>query len=260
MSIPPYDFHMHTHFSDGKPEMTIPAILERCEALGVQKLAVTDHLEDWSTLERHPRIRQAILDAESSIDIYFGAELDFLGYEQGFPMNEETKIFYGFQILLAGVHRYYTDEYNPARIMDIFHRHYLRVCADPLVDILVHPYFFPPGNQLSGKWPAFDTMKIVPQSHIRELAQAAKETGTAIEVNGSSCLTWWLNTPAFTQEYKEYLAALNAEGVTFSVGSDAHALDQLGSIQTCWETLESLGVPAERIWAPSCEPLVKGRK
>ena len=139
--------------------------------------------------------------------------------------------------------------------MDIQHRHHLRTCRDPLVNVLVHPYWFAKGEFDRNGWPWFDSMKAVPESYARELGQAAGETGTAIEINAQANLVNRAYSQRYVEEYIAFLSIIAEEGASFSLGSDAHAIGQLSGIQSAWQVAAQLNLPADRIWRPRCEPM-----
>jgi histidinol phosphatase-like PHP family hydrolase len=97
-------------------------------------------------------------------------------------------------------------------------------------------------------------MSVVPESYTRELGVAARETNTAIEINGYANL----GNPAFSEsyvsQYIDYLSILAGEGVTFSLASDAHQIGWLAKVQNSWQVAEKLNIPAELIWHPAKEP------
>lgn len=256
---PQYDFHIHTKYIAGKPameELDIPAIVSECKRIGVQSLAITDHLNGPEFLDKHVLILEAINRLESpGIDVYFGAELNFTGCCKGFPFSSEIKEKYGFQFAIGGIHGTYVKEYDINKIVDMQHKHHLNTCEDPLVDVLVHPYWFLKGEFLNNNWPLFASMKAVPEKHIRELAQASKETKTAIEINAMANLQASAWPEDYVKGYIEYLGILAEEGVVFSVGSDAHRLGHLEKIRDSWKVVEDLNIPPERIWRPDAEPL-----
>jgi len=257
MLCPKYDFHIHTKYLKcANSTMEVPAIVQESKRLGVTALGITDHLNTLDKVDLHTLILQDIQTLEESgIDIYFGVELNFTGYDQGFAFNQEIKEKYGFQFAIGGIHSTYLDEYDIVKLVDIQHQHHLKTCLDPLVQVLVHPYWFGKHSFESKGWPWFDSMKVVPESCIRELGQASKETGTAIEINGKANLRNPAYSQQYVEEYFEFLAILAQEGATFSCGSDAHDISHLAAVQDSWYMAERLGLPPERIWAPSGKPV-----
>jgi histidinol phosphatase-like PHP family hydrolase len=257
MKYPRYDFHIHTQYLGcANGTMQVSAIAQECKRLGVISLGITDHLNSLDKVDLHVPILQDIQQLEDpGIDIYFGVELNFTGYDQGFAFNQDIAEKYGFQFAIGGIHSTYLDEYDVKRLVDIQHRHHLKTCQDPLVQVLVHPYWFSKGEFGRHGWPWFNSMKVVPPSYVRELGQASKETGTAIEINGKANLQNPAFSQSYVQEYYEFLSILAQEGAIFCCGSDAHDISHLAAIQTTWQMAERLDLSPEQIWRPECTPI-----
>lgn len=260
MKCPNFDFHIHTKYLGcATARMEIPSILRECKRLGVVSLAITDHLNSLDKLELHVPIRKDIEKLSTDVEVYFGVELKLRGYNQGYLFNQGIKEKYGFQFAMGGIHFTFLKEHNLKKLIDIQHKHHLRACQDSLVDVLVHPYWFNEGEFDKNGWPRFNSMKVVPEACVRELGQASRETGTAIEINGCSNL----KNPAFSEdyvkEYFDYLSILTEEGAIFSLASDAHDLSDLVTIQDVWQVVERLNLSPDRIWRPKCNPMTGGR-
>jgi histidinol phosphatase-like PHP family hydrolase len=254
--MPRRDLHIHTKYLGcANATMEVPAIVQEAKRAGVTMLGITDHLNTLDRLERHLPIKRDILALETDIPVYFGVELNFLGPDAGFAYSVGIKEEYGFQFAIGGIHSVYLDTYDLKKIVDVQHRHHLATCRDPLVDVLVHPYWFNRGEFDPRGWPWFDSMKAVPESYVRELAQTAKETGTAIEINAGANLRRPIYGERYVNEYIAFLAILAEEGVCFSVGSDAHDIGELKSIQTAWQVADQLHLTPDRIWRPQGNPL-----
>ena len=131
--------------------------------------------------------------------------------------------------------------------------------GDPLVHAVVHPYWFMKHEFDSKGFPWFDSMKLVPESTVRELGQVARDTGTAIEINGNASLP--ASAPEeWRKSYYDFLAILADEGVLFSVGSDAHDIKNIAGVSTAWQAVDALGLPPDRIWRPPVPPIVGGEE
>ena len=260
MECPRYDFHIHTKYLGcGNATMEIPAIIEECERLGVTTLGITDHLNSLDKLDLHVPILRDIEGLNgTNIEVYFGVELNFTGHDRGFAFSQEIKQEYGFQFAIGGIHSTYLDEYDAERLVEVQHKHHLKTCEDPLVQVLVHPYWFSKSEFDARGWTWPDSMPAVPQSCVRELGQASRETGTAIEINSMANLSRSRFSENYVREYYGFLAALAEEGAIFSCGSDAHDIGHLASIQDSWQTAERLGLSLDRIWRPDGRP-VTGR-
>jgi len=257
MDVPRYDFHIHTNYLGcAKPEMTVPAILAECERLGVEEIGITDHLNRPDQLHLHAKILGDLRAARSDLKIYFGVELNFMSKEGPLALDEDTKRQYGFQFVISGIHSTYLDRYDPAELVEIQHRHHILTCRNPLVDVLVHPYWFARTEFERKGFPPFDSMELVPASYAVELGRIAAETGTAIEINGGAGLINGKGRERFASQYVEYLRVIAEQGATFSLGSDAHELARLKDVSDAWRVAEMLELGPEQIWRPSVEPLV----
>ena len=259
MQCPRRDFHIHTRYlACANDTMEIPAIVEECKRLGAVSIAMTDHLNGLDKLELHIPIREAIKRLDTDLAVYFGVELNFTGYDEGFAFSQEIKEEYGFQFAIGGIHTTYLDAYDLKKLVDIQHAHHLKTCADPLVQVLVHPYWFPYAEFERNGFPWFDSMDAVPESYARELGQALKDSGTAVEINAMAILRTKNHTAEFRKQYLDYLAIFAEEGARFSVGSDAHDIGTLESIRDAWKAVEKLGLGEDQIWQPDCEPMAGG--
>ncbi len=248
---PQCDYHIHTKYlCCADSTMEIPAIVRECERIGVTTLGITDHLNTLDNLDLHLLIKEDIEALDTKTKVYFGVELNFTGADEQFAYNADVREQYGFQFAIGGIHSTYLNAYDLKALVDVQHRHHLKTCCDPLVDVLVHPYWFNKYEFDNNGWPCFESMQAVPESYARELGQVARETHTAIEIN--ACAN--LENPAYSSQYvKEYIAYLTiiaGEGACFALGSDAHNIQQLGSIQTAWQVAEQLHLTADRIWQP----------
>lgn len=252
---PNFDFHIHTaYLKCANGTMTIPAILTESARVGVTRLGITDHLNTLDKLPLHECIRRDLEETDCPMDVYFGVELNYLGRDGCFAFSAEVKERAGFQFAIGGIHATYLEQYDLRQIVDIQHRHHLRTCQNPLVDVLVHPYWFAKSEFTRRGWPWFDSMKAVPEAYARELGQVARETGTAIEINAEANLCNAANPARYVDEYADYLAAVAAEGCLFSVGSDAHDVHHLAHVGAAWNLVNRLGLPPERIWSPAGRP------
>lgn len=254
--VPHIDFHTHTtYLGCANDTMRIPDMARECSRVGVTSLGVTDHLNTFDKCDLHRPIRRDIEALETDVNVYLGVELNFLGVDGEFAYNEKVRDEYGFQFAIGGIHRTYLETYDLDRLVDIQHRHHLKTCRDPLVDVLVHPYWFGRGEFVTNDWPWFDSMQAVPERYARELGQAAKETDTAIEINACANLANPAYSDRYVKEYVRFLSIVAAEGPRFSLGSDAHDIKRLRDIRSAWDVANQLNLTADRIWMPDGPPM-----
>ena len=253
------DYHIHTkHLGCANATMEVSAIVRECERLGVTSLGITDHLNTLDKLNLHLLIREDIEALDTEIEVYFGVELNFTGVDENFAFSAEVKEQYGFQFAIGGIHNTYLDVYDLKSIVDVQHRYHLRTCHDPLVDVLVHPYWFHKSEFDDKGWPWFQSMHDVPECYARELGQVARETGTAIEINAEANLENPDYTDRYAEEYIAYLSIIAEEGACFALGSDAHDIQRLGAVKTAWQVAKQLHLTADRIWQPKGQPMAGG--
>ncbi|MBT4814272.1 MAG: PHP domain-containing protein [Lentisphaerae bacterium] len=259
--ITPRDFHTHTvYLKCANDTMTIPAMVAKAQELGIRQLGITDHLNTLEKLPLHEQIKADLLALENpGLDIWFGVELNFLGCDGDFAYNEQARDKMGYQFAVGGIHGTYCDTYDLKNIIDVQHRHHLATCRNPLVNVVVHPYWFGKGEFDRQDWPWFDSVRHVPEAYALELGQVAKETGTAVEINGSANLENESNPVGYVDEYVDYLAAVASTGCTFSLGSDAHDINRMRTALTALEVAERIGLTDDRVWTPKMPPLVPAK-
>ena len=247
---PKYDFHIHTSLSAcANPAMTLDAIVAECERLGLESIGITDHL-GLDQLERNSALRRDIEALDTPMGVYLGAEVGYAWKLKTHALTAEDKAKYGFQYAIGSHHSTYLREYDLEKIVATQHEYHLRTCEHPVMDILGHPWRFLYEEFRRQEWPWMDTMKVVPEKMTRELGQAARETNTAVEINTTSNLCMKFNPESY-YEYVAYLAILAEEGVTFSLGSDAHELNEFETIRLAWQVVDRLGIGDDRIWHPT---------
>jgi len=254
------DFHIHTeHLKCANATMTVKALVAECARLGLERIAITDHLNHLDFLPKHQLILNDLKTIAAPLDIYWSVELNYMSCDGDYAFNAEVKEKMGFQFAIGGIHATYLEkgQYDLRKIVDIQHRHHLKTCADPLVDILVHPYWFSKGEYDPKGFPWFDSMKAVPDAYARELGQAAQASGTAIEINGSAIFANPSFCSAFKEEYKHFLQVIAAEGALFSVGSDAHDVGELKNVLTAVNVAKEIGLKPSQMWQPIGTPFLQ---
>jgi hypothetical protein len=78
----------------------------------------------------------------------------------------------------------------------------------------------------------------------------------SIKINACANLVNPDYTERFVAAYVDFLAIIAAESACFSLGSDAHKISDLARVTTAWQVAAQLGLPVDRIWKPSENPLV----
>lgn len=249
-----YDFHIHTHhLKCANDTMQVPDILARCAALGLETIAITDHLNAPQFLPKHLLIKEELAAAESDLEIYFGVEVNVIDSQTGAVSIDQAQFDEaGFEVVIGGVHSSYHQEPQPRSIIDLQQKLMLAVVANPLVDVLVHPWWFgrrefEPGGPM--EW--FTSMDAIPEGYARELGEAAVAHNTAIEANWAAI---WANSTypdRFKEQYTEYIVTIADTGAKISIGSDAHDISKLDGVHPAADLLASRGITGDRLWRPA---------
>ncbi|NCO42725.1 MAG: hypothetical protein COZ06_00375 [Armatimonadetes bacterium CG_4_10_14_3_um_filter_66_18] len=245
------DYHLHTTYLKCANEtMTVEAIYRRGEELGLTSIGITDHLNTRDKLPEHEKIKHDMAVTETSLETFFGVELNLLNVEGDIPYDDGVREQLGFEFAIGGIHATYVDEWDVKRVVDIQHHHHLRFARDPLIDVVVHPWWFSGGEFQQKGFPKFDDLSVVSENYHLEFARTAKEHGTAIELNASAIFVCDWYPDRFKEQYKDYVRLLAGEGVQLSVCSDAHDIGMLGTTRVVEAVLEEIGVSDDQIWNP----------
>jgi histidinol phosphatase-like PHP family hydrolase len=101
--------------------------------------------------------------------------------------------------------------------------------------------------------PWFDDFAAIPFSMHDELAAAAREHGTAIEINAGAIFVNARYPERFKSQYLDYLAYLKDAGVAFSVASDSHHAGYDDRLRLIEPQLDALGLTEGELWRPDKE-------
>jgi histidinol phosphatase-like PHP family hydrolase len=245
------DLHIHTaHVGCANETMSLPALLARCEELGRAHIAITDHLNGPQHLDAQSAIHEELPDYDGPLDITWGVEGTIADPKTGaLTVTAEHVGRFGYDFVIGGPHGRY-EETDPDAIIATNHRLMLATVRNPIVDALVHPWWFSRREWETGTMTWFEDMSRIPQLHVEELAEACVETGTSVEMNGGAIIHHAHYTDRFLDDYREYMVSLCERGVTFTVCSDAHDISALERATDAAQFLADAGVPDDRIAVP----------
>ncbi len=198
------DLQCHSTFTDGKT--TLAANREVARELGYQYLAATDHAYDLrmvggldvSEIERQfAEIEELNALDDGGPRMLKGIELN-IGDDGSVDYPDE--VLARFDIALASLHSGWDQDEA------IVTNRLLNAIANPFVDVIAHPT----GRILGRR----DPMKL----NMEAVLEAAGETGTIMEIN---------SYPDRLDLSAEHIRLGRKFGVRFSLGTDAHAAEQL---------------------------------
>jgi histidinol phosphatase-like PHP family hydrolase len=234
-----YDLHIHTEYCGHAPGMTVAAILERAEAMGLSSIAITDHIVSHDDHAVIQKIRADVDAYGPSLKVYVGAEVD-VDYQHT-DGRLVTDVFEGLDYVIAGFHYVPTVGHYPwsrqdrrldeETFLDVWENSLLGVVSRPGVHTLAHP-----GRMLA----ACMDLEVYFEHGLRVFEKAAAlsaRNNIAWELNeltGRRLGTYWQE-----QWYRIYEVALDA-GVKIVYGSDAHTSDSVGMCTFAETVLEKL--------------------
>lgn len=218
------DLHVHSDWSrDGKDGLE--EMVRAAAARGYRYVAITDHAENLA-INGMPREvvlarREAIgvlREQVPEIAILDGAELN-IGLDGG--LDYDLEFLLGFELCVASIHS------HMARPQADQTERILAAIAHPAVHVIGHPT-----GRIIGSRPGYEI-------DMTAIAQAAAETGTALEVNGS---------PRRLDLAGPMGRIAVGAGALLSLASDAHRVGELDYVDDAVAT-------AQRAWAESVDVL-----
>jgi histidinol phosphatase-like PHP family hydrolase len=219
------DLQMHTTWSDGKAELE--EMVAAARALGYRYVAVTDHSKGLPIARGMPeeklleqgRVIEALnerLAADRPFTVLRSLEMNLSPQGEG---DMDPVVLGGLDLVLGAFH-------SKLRVTDDQTERYLAALRNPTIDVLAHPRGRRWGARagLRADWP--------------RVFEAAARADVALEID----------TFPDRQDLDVERARLAAEaGARISIGTDAHRVSELGSIDLGLATAVLAGVPRERI-------------
>ncbi len=244
------DHHVHTCFSDG--ENTAAQVIDEAVRLGITSLAITDHCDpfdpSWAHLGASPaalaRHFEAIraYAAGKPLRVICGVETSTDQYGR---LRLPRQVLALCEVVITSVH--YLEDAPPVRrgvydndaYWQAYRQKLLAQAAGP-GHILGHPEgYLPIGPMLAPGTTFADRLAICArisrryfdEAFIDALGDALAASGKAYELHDAS------GTPRAW-----VIRRLQAKGVRFSIGSDAHSLDRLGCNDRALRLAEKWGL------------------
>jgi HisJ family histidinol phosphate phosphatase len=222
-----YDLHIHTEFCGHAPGMTVEAIVTRADELGLDTIAITDHIFAPTGLPLLTAIRAELSRTPHRCRVIIGAEIDVDGdYGDGRLVTDELD---AVEYVVAGFHYVPTVGNYPhspddctmpaAEFLKLWRTALLGIVSNPKVHTLAHPARLVASAVNLDHW--FDEV-------LMTLAEAAK-------LSAKNTIAWEINELTGTRlsdYYRNrwhliYKIALDA-GVKLVFGSDAHSPEAIG--------------------------------
>ncbi|MEW6192818.1 MAG: DNA polymerase/3'-5' exonuclease PolX [Bacillota bacterium] len=197
------DFHVHSKYSDGSA--SLEEIAEKARQLGLKWVAVCDHSQalkvagglDPAALEKKRAAIKALNERSGDVKLLCGAEVE-IGVDGRLDYPDE--VLASLDVAIAAIHTGFRQS------KEVQTRRLLSAIKNPYVHAVAHPT-----GRLLGEREAYAV-------DLETVFKAAAETQTLLEINAYYKRLDLSNTHA---------RAAAEKGARFSIGSDAHLLDQM---------------------------------
>lgn len=188
---------------------------------------------------------------DMKVSLIFGVEVCEVNHD-GYVLLDKSMIGdIGLHLVIGGVHETHCQPgASLAEVARVQHQHHMLFMENPLIHILVHPWWFDKAEfeRLSIPWP--EDMSFIPREYTVELAHASARTKTYIEISTMSGLLNKDTSRQFKEDLKEYYRLLAQEGAYFAIGTDAHELSEMDTVSAALDLVKELQIPEERLWRP----------
>lgn len=231
------DTHTHT-IASGHAYCTLAEIARAAAEKGLEAIAVTDHGPAMPDGAHYFHFQNARVWPETlyGIRLIKGAEANITDAEGTLDLPEN--VLRDLELNIASIHpSTYLGSAEKAFVTKAF----LRVMESPYIHVIGHPD--------DNRYPV----------DFAELARAAADTGTLLEVNNNS-----LRPGAFRENARgncvEMLAQCEKYGAMVTVASDAHIDIDVANFSYCLRVLAETGFPERLIANTSMEKLLETLK
>ena len=235
----PYDMHIHTEFCGHAPGMSVEVLVRRADELGLETIAITDHIYQATGLPLLTAIRAELSRCRHRCRVIVGAEVDVDGdFGDGRLVTDELSacdyVIAGFHYVpTVGNYPHSPDDCTmpPEQFLKLWRTALLGVVSNPKIHTLAHPARIVAAAVNLDDW--FDEA-------LMTLAEAAK-------VSAKNRIAWEINELTGTRlsdHYRKrwhtiYKIALDA-GVKLVFGSDSHSPEAMGQSAFAEEVLSRL--------------------
>jgi putative hydrolase len=218
-----FDFHVHTHYSDGTSEPL--AMVEAAEARGLEAVALTDHGPELHVGIFREKLAAMLQDIElargdAGIPVLAGIEANVVDGDGRVDVDEEFAR--KLDLFVVSIHSL-GNLIDPAEVAREYLRRLTKAIEHRKVDVLGHPFFL---HQ--------SLLPYLSRDEIEGFVRLAANRGVAMELNVK-----------YKAPDDDFLTLCLREGVKFSIGSDAHKLAEVGRIDWALAALKRVGAKRE---------------
>ena len=240
------NYHIHSLLSGCAREgMTIEAIIAEAKKHFLTSIAITDHIDNPKTRDRRGRELIKEYDKVKNSTNFFDLQV-FLGCETTqtnpdiFSINDETASRMDIVLVACNHSQKYVS--RPHDISPVgYANHYLLMVEGALnwkyTNIIAHPFHL-------HKFKGIDYIQVLinyDRNRLKNILKVAADRNIAFEL----CPRHLKNHLSF---FTELLVLGREFGAKFSIGADAHKLNQIGYNEEDIKNLQTLGIRKEDLW------------
>lgn len=241
-----YDLHIHTCSSPcGRDEMIPADILRVASERGLRFIGLTDHLYPSTDIKSFDNLRFEISSAKSTMintpDVFFGCEAEVMapGRNAG---GEELRQFFDYVMIGAthfqnGITELPKTE-SEKEIGEYYFRMFEYAVSLSWADTIAHPFYVFP-------WVCSrNILNYVDDSDLYSALQTAKSNNIAMEISQR------VIEPGQLEFSRRFYKICKNLGLKFSIGSDAHSLENIGKVKILEPFINEIGIGSEDLWIP----------
>lgn len=234
-----YDFHVHTELCGHAPGQTIEKILKSADRLGLETIAITEHISSIEDMQNIDIIYSETQRHHSRCRVIIGAEVDVdRGHFDGRLVLDKRL---GLDYIIGSIHYLpgtdilpHCDLTRPISAEETFIRWrptLLGLVSSSIIDTLGHPGIMI-ANALDDKYFSRQVLEV-----FNEAAIISAKNGIAWELNNLSGAKL---PEAHRQQYYQVIQLAVDAGVRLIYGSDAHSPENIGNLNFVSEILSKL--------------------
>ncbi len=221
--------------------MRIPAIVDQCFDRAIRYLGITDHIHPHTD----PRIlrdtRLEVARVQGAVEVFLGCEAEVMDVGRHTATDEMVRELDFICVSANHFHLPWIAQ-PEGESLDAVARHFLRTfsyaCSLEFADVIAHPLVVFPGT--------FDPacLDLLRDDDLMEAIKHAKTNHIAVEISPRALMRDQIDFRL------RFYRLCREAGLRFSVGTDAHSLENVGRTQVLAPLVRELDLSDDDIWLP----------
>lgn len=221
--------------------MTPESIIRAAEAQGIEFLSITDHIHPFTDISIVDRMREEFSHVKTSISIRIGCEADVISVGETVVTQELIEKTDFITVSANHFQNHFISQPKSNAPGDVA-SHYLDMfsyaASLEYASVIAHPFFVVPNTYDPAAVASLTEKDLMPAIELAARNKIAVEISRRALTEGQ--------TPFILSFYKLCKEA----GLKFSIGSDAHRLQDVGKTYLVEPLVSELGLTDKDIWLP----------